>query len=126
MDCSEERHVVAERLNAAANKSMFASGDFVEALSAEINLYGHDEWGDIFTRLADLIDPRCTVSESIDESDRGREFQAAIYTCTACGASWTNFDDCGSGGWAVTRGGKFVNVRYCPYCGSRVVLKGER
>ena len=58
-------------------------------------------------RLAELIDrPTCR-----DLSERSGEFASDVFTCSACGNEIATWD--GAGGW--------LDVRYCPFCGRRVV-----
>lgn len=119
MDYSDERRMVAARLRKAVKEHLYSSSDLGESIAAEVNCYGYPR-EKVFTHLADLIDPTCTVAKSLDESDRDRGFAMFTYKCPECGSLWSNFDTGGSG-WAVWKDGWPTEVRYCPHCGARIL-----
>ena len=66
---------------------------------------GTDEgnYDDIFTKLADLIDPTCQVA--LDE-ELSQELQDEMFRCNKCDAAFPRING---------------EYRYCPNCGARVV-----
>lgn len=60
----------------------------------------NNSYSDVFSRLADLIDPTCHDFGS-EEGTNGESYD---FACSACG-------------WR----GDVTNPNYCPHCGSRVV-----
>lgn len=118
MTTSDERREVAERLR--KTRGIMA---FVNALGIDPD--GDWCWADVSRRVADLIDPTCTISESYD-----RNANEARYTCSECGTSWSNYDTVDDGsrytsGWAVWHNAVPVFVCHCPYCGARIVFGDE-
>lgn len=64
---------------------------------------GHANYTDIFTRLADLIDPTCEVT--LDE-ELSQELEGEMFRCSKCDAAFPRING---------------EYRYCPNCGARVV-----
>lgn len=122
MTASVERQIAAERLRRMAYDSMQGMS-FQKAVGKCVGVDG--SWRDVMKRMADLIDPTCTISESYD-----RNANEARYTCSECGTSWSNYDTVDDGsrytsGWAVWHNAVPVYVCHCPYCGARIVLGDE-
>lgn len=126
MITGNRRYDVAWNLRAihSLEQPLYGTGDHQRQVRAEIGGVDAMKSDKAFLEaLIDLIDPTCTVSSSVDESDRDSYFQTIVYTCSECGASWTDFDNEGSGGWAISHDGDFVHARYCPYCGARILTE---
>lgn len=61
-----------------------------------------NSYSDVFSRLADLIDPTCHMRETVED-------ERTVYVCSNCG-SWKSEDK------------KILSLfNYCPVCGARVV-----
>lgn len=102
---SEERREAAERLR---DYALLRSSDTFEAFFTRLNgvLFGDEGWkrpdGDVFARLADLIDPTCEV-----------DYCRYLYGCCA-------YEYHLSCGHSVDRPWR-TPPAYCPECGARCI-----
>ena len=62
-----------------------------------------NSYSDIFSRLADLIDPTCHLA--LDE-ELSQEIQGEMFRCSKCDAAFPRING---------------EYRYCPSCGARMV-----
>ena len=115
MTSDEERRDVAERLRELAKswcgdddvRSDVRECDVVHACGLEYGFYDDCVTPGSVRHFADLVDrPTCR-----NTSERDGKFESDVFTCSECGNEINVWD--GSGGW--------VEVRYCPFCGRRVV-----
>lgn len=80
------------------------------------------EYQDVFSRLADLVDPTCRIyytDTSTSTPDTGYE-PDGYYSCSCCG----ELDDCFQEMWDDYQAKGYEGeppFRYCPHCGARVV-----
>lgn len=107
----DERRVVAKGLRYIANccPPVQSLEHFRSALEGELFTGpGHANYTDIFTRLADLIDPTC---EGVEEREDDGIDAPPRYTshCGNCGQMWDETS-------GIPR-----FPMYCPNCGARVV-----
>ena len=63
----------------------------------------NNSYSDVFNRLADLIDPTCSLT--LDE-ELSQEVQGDMFRCDKCNAAFPRING---------------EYRYCPNCGARVV-----
>lgn len=110
---SVDRRDVAKRMR---DYALLRSPDTFEAFFTRLNgvLFGDDGLerpdGEIFGRLADLIDPTCDFEESADND----EFAIRVvsgYICHNCGHE--TIVERTAGGWTEP-------PRYCSNCGARM------
>lgn len=130
---SDERREVAERLrgNIVYARTHDLNGDCAmgsdKCVETRCTLYNDiasciEECGnfnlsaeEVFTRLADLIDPKCEVMEVPDND----EFMVRVvsgFACKRCGHEAIVERNCD---------GSAEPPRFCPCCGARVVEGGE-
>ena len=102
-----ERREVAKSLRYLADLPggpLENDGQFVAVLKywifADFKRYSYDE---TLTRLADLIDPTCSLT--LDE-ELSQELQGEMFRCNKCNAAFPRING---------------EYRYCPNCGARVV-----
>ena len=103
---SDERRDVAKGLRYIANyrPPVQCLEQFRSALEDELFTGpGHANYTVIFTRLADLIDPTCSLA--LDE-ELSQEVQGDMFCCDKCNAAFPRING---------------EYRYCPACGARVV-----
>lgn len=106
MPTSDERRELAARLRKCGAELSILGADCDTAFHVIDKVIGcreEDSWERFLARLADLIDPTCTVK------DDNRLMSDFAYVCCACGE---HFSTCNK-------------PNYCPNCGARVVERGE-
>lgn len=113
---SEKRIEVAERLRVYANGFDFEGSNpywyLMKAVFGDVLIHGHK---DVFSRLADLIDPTCRVSdEEVAHQPTLDALAVHVYTCNACHNPFYMADVC-----------CHPKPAYCPYCGARVARDHE-
>lgn len=119
MTSCKERREVAERLRErpVARNIKEAYVAIVQAVGVRPCLLSHEgESGDRFDaaayadaldRLADLIDPTCHIA---DDDWASRQCMGPMLSCDRCGNAFPEING---------------PYQYCPYCGARVVERGE-
>lgn len=98
---SDERIEIAARLRKARGIR-----DFVDVLS--VNNDRDCTWKDVSRRVADLIDPTCEMDDAGDVPASVKD-NLNTFFCSECGSPVYND----------------MSPSYCPYCGARVVERGE-
>lgn len=107
---SDERREVAATLRDAKRKCESRGYPWMcDDLCLAIG-YEHDYEADngIFDRLADLIDPTCEMDDAGDVPASVKD-NLNTFFCSECGAPVYND----------------MSPSYCPYCGARVVERGD-
>ena len=105
IDCDERRQAAAEFRRAAREQYEFDGENFLDC----VGTYLGDAYTDrtAWARLADLIDPTCTMCDA--KWDNGECTWGCI--CSNCHAHLEHEHG--------------ENLRYCPRCGARVVSVDE-
>ena len=110
----DERRDVAKGLRYIANccPPVQSLEQFRGALEDELFTGpGHANYTDIFTRLADLIDPTCHVTdEEVTHEPTLNALAVHVYECDKCGWYFYMAEVC-----------CHPKPFYCPACGARVV-----
>lgn len=105
----DERREVARKLREmgpSADKHSLDYDDVCQRIDEIIGTVECDLWKVFFDRLADLIDPTCTVivDDNLNESE-------------GMGDVWCTCSECG---WLLCANGE-PEPKYCPHCGARVI-----
>ena len=129
----EERRKVAAKLREYPIALLIALQKTVKSkalaeLGELMRIAGVDQGNpeELFIRLADLIDHTCRIyytDTSINTPDTGYE-PDGYYSCSCCG----ELDDYFAEMWDTYQARGYEGeppFRYCPYCGSRVVIEDE-
>lgn len=129
MSTSDERREIARRLRAAA-KTKSGSADYLwNRLEIAVNGWKFGDvvdesyvfYNDVLSRLADLIDPTCSM-DAIDTGEQADyECREHIMHCNCCGAEfgYVLYGEDGD----VSMGDK--PKKFCPECGHRAVDDGD-
>lgn len=120
MATSDERREVARKLRregcalTALDMGMeLASLTLDDAIGIEHNV----TWEECFNRLADLIDPTCSVVRK-QAYTGGPQMYKTLWCCSECGYPLAE---------SKYKGHRpFVGENFCPRCGARVTGGGER
>ena len=119
MASSEDRREVAARLRERAQLSNFCP---FESFFVRLNviIFGDNGWdrtdGGVFGRLADLIDPTCSVVRK-QAYTGGPQMYKTLWCCSECGFPLAE---------SKYKGHRpFVDENSCPRCGARVVSEHE-
>lgn len=106
MVSSEERREVAERLRDNIHEYGTEYIFFLYALGMSRKYHGPCNWTKVHERLADLVDPTCTVKLKHVVVDDYRRNTLVLPVCSACGFT---FDK------------RMPKPNFCPECGARLV-----
>lgn len=120
MSTSDERHEVAARLrNEGRALTAIDMGAEIASLTLDdaIGIAHNATWEDCFDRLADLIDPTCSVVRR-QAYTGGPQMYKTLWCCSECGYPLAE---------SKYKGHRpFVGENFCPHCGARVTRGGER
>lgn len=117
----EERHEVAERLR--KHFPLYRDKDIYQAVFGRPPIEMMiSERKQMIERLADLIDPTCSIGYTDLTTDTPDGYDPdGYYYCSRCGELDGPFDEI----WDTYQARYYEGeppFRYCPHCGSRVVI----